>query len=197
MHSFSRRHATSILLAFLSVTAAGITLRIPVFGINAHQGTPIHAKHATSDDRRAAVRTLSPIAQAQVSSVIGKDLSAYHFVAGRDGLHMTNAGRGVTAEFRPGGVSFRNGADEWGMDLRAYGHGDSLRKAPRTSPGGAANRVEYRRGAVTEWYVNGPKGLEQGFTLERRPTAASGKPLTLAFAMSGIWRLRSIQAGGA
>ena len=98
---------------------------------------------------------------------------------------MTNAGRGVTADFTPAGVSFRNGADEWGMDLRAYGHGDRLLNAPRTSPGGAANRVEYRRGALTEWYVNGPKGLEQGFTLERRPTAANGKPLTLAFAMSG------------
>ena len=33
--------------------------------------------------------------------------------------------------------------------------------------------------------MNGPKGLEQGFTLEHRPTAANGKPLTLAFAMSG------------
>ena len=185
MNLFSRRHATLILLAFLSVTAAGITQRIPVFDIGARQGTPIHPIRATGVDQRAAVRTLSPAAQAQISSVIGKDLSAYHFVAGPDGLRMTNAGRGVTADFTPGGVSFRNGADEWGMDLRAYGHGDRLRNAPRTSPGGAANRVEYRRGALTEWYVNGPKGLEQGFTLERRPTAANGKPLTLAFAMSG------------
>jgi hypothetical protein len=174
-----------ILLAFLSVTAAAIMQRIRVFEVNAHQGTPIHAKPAPGVDPRAAVRTLSPTAQAQVSSVIGKDLSAYHFVAGPDGLRMTNAGRGVTAEFTQEGVSFRNGADEWGMDLRAYGHGDRLRNAQRTSPGGAANRVEYRRGAVTEWYVNGPKGLEQGFTLERRPTAASGTPLTLAFEMSG------------
>ena len=182
---FSRRHATLILLVFLSVTAAGITQRIPVVDIGARQGTPIHSIRATGVDQGAAVRTLSPAAQAQVSSVIGKDLSAYHFVAGPGGLRMTNAGRGVTADFTTGGVSFRNGADEWGMDLRAYGYGDRLRNAPRTSPGGAANRVEYRRGALTEWYVNGPKGLEQGFTLERRPTAASGKPLTLAFAMSG------------
>ena len=182
---FSRRHATLILLVFLSATAAGITQRIPVVDIGVRQGTPLHSIRATGVDQGAAVRTLSPAAQAQVSSVIGKDLSAYHFVAGPGGLRMTNTGRGVTADFTTGGVSFRNGADEWGMDLRAYGYGDRLRNAPRTSPGGAANRVEYRRGALTEWYVNGPKGLEQGFTLERRPTAASGKPLTLAFAMSG------------
>ena len=135
MNLFSRRHATLILPVFLSVTAAaGITQRIPDFDIGARQGPPIHSIRATGVDQRAAVRTLSPVAQAQVSSVIGKDLSAYHVVAGPDGLRMTNASRGVTADFTPGGVSFRNGADEWGMDLRAHGYGDRLRNAPARVP---------------------------------------------------------------
>jgi hypothetical protein len=82
VNPFSRPHATLILLVFLSVTAVGITQRIPVFDIGARQGTPIHSFRATGVDQRAAVRTLSPAAQAQVSSVIGKDLSAYYFVAG-------------------------------------------------------------------------------------------------------------------
>ena len=33
----------------------------------------------------------------------------------------------------------------------------------------AANRVVYRHGSLEEWYVNGPLGLEQGFTLGARP----------------------------
>jgi hypothetical protein len=45
--------------------------------------------------------------------------------------------------------------------------------------------VEYRRGALTEWYVNGPLGLEQGFTLERAAGNSNGKPLTLSFVLSG------------
>ena len=41
-------------------------------------------------------------------------------------------------------------------------------------PRAEANRVEYRRGEVTEWYVNGPLGLEQGFTLARAPDQGEG-----------------------
>jgi hypothetical protein len=36
------------------------------------------------------------------------------------------------------------------------------------------NRVEYKRGALTEWYINGPPGLEQGFTLAKPPGKANG-----------------------
>ncbi|MDP2989671.1 MAG: hypothetical protein Q8O57_03795, partial [Kiritimatiellota bacterium] len=45
----------------------------------------------------------------------------------------------------------------------------------------SANRVEYRRGALTEWYVNGPLGLQQGFTVTAPPARRSpgGAPLTL------------------
>jgi hypothetical protein len=32
---------------------------------------------------------------------------------------------------------------------------------------------------VTEWYENGPLGLEQGFTLAHRPGKANGQPLTV------------------
>ena len=33
--------------------------------------------------------------------------------------------------------------------------------------------------------MNGPLGLQQGFTLTSRPGTESGKPLTLALALSG------------
>ena len=40
------------------------------------------------------------------------------------------------------------------------------------------NRVEYRRGILTEWYVNDERGLEQGFTLHGPPTVTSHNPDT-------------------
>jgi len=46
-----------------------------------------------------------------------------------------------------------------------------------------ANRIEYRRGDVIEWYVNGPLGLEQGFTLERAPAVKAAGTLALAVAL--------------
>ena len=41
------------------------------------------------------------------------------------------------------------------------------------------NRVHMSRGDVEEWYVNGPLGLEQGFTLERAPSCAGTKVVSI------------------
>src|SRR5208282_4644313 len=43
----------------------------------------------------------------------------------------------------------------------------------------------YRRGPLTEWYVNGPIGLEQGFTVNERPGRTHGQPLAVAIDLSG------------
>jgi hypothetical protein len=53
------------------------------------------------------------------------------------------------------------------------------------APTANANRVEYRRDVLTEWYENGPLGLEQGFTLIRRPSEENRSPLTLELALTG------------
>jgi uncharacterized repeat protein (TIGR01451 family) len=45
----------------------------------------------------------------------------------------------------------------------------------------SGNRVEYRRGTVTEWYLNDPRGLEQGFIVEK----GGDEPLTLSMAVDG------------
>jgi len=45
--------------------------------------------------------------------------------------------------------------------------------------------VEYRRGPLTEWYENGPVGLEQGFTLTEPPGERNGKPLTIEIEVLG------------
>jgi hypothetical protein len=71
------------------------------------------------------------------------------------------------------------------MALRSYGYGSALLPVSEAAPQGSANRVEFRRGALTEWYANGPLGLEQGFTLTRPPGEANGEPLTVALALTG------------
>jgi nucleoside-specific outer membrane channel protein Tsx len=54
-----------------------------------------------------------------------------------------------------------------------------------TSPRATGRRVVYRHGSLTEWYANGPLGLEQGFTLAARPAGPRSGPLTLALRLSG------------
>ncbi len=71
------------------------------------------------------------------------------------------------------------------MELLGYGYGAKLRPVEGVAPTASLNRVEYRRRAFTEWYINGPAGLEQGFTLNTPPSRPSGQPLTIALSLQG------------
>ena len=52
--------------------------------------------------------------------------------------------------------------DDVSLSLRALGVGSSLQAVALAQPTAHANRVSYARGgALTEWYANGPAGLEQ------------------------------------
>ncbi len=98
---------------------------------------------------------------------------------------MENLQQHLSVQFGAEGVTVRQGGASWAISLRAYGYGDALPTVPSTVPIAQQNRVEYRRGSLTEWYVNGPAGLEQGFTLRSRPDGPSTQPLTIALTMSG------------
>jgi hypothetical protein len=123
--------------------------------------------------------------RAQISAAIGHDQPVYHVVAAGRGFRMTDAAETVSAELTPAGVEFRRGGSRWVIALRGYGYGVALRDVAPVTPTAAANRVEYRRDGLTEWYVNGPFGLEQGFTLDRAIDNATGEPVTLALSISG------------
>ena len=66
---------------------------------------------------------------------------------------------------------------EWGLSLVGYGRGERVLavETARLSPD--ENRIEYDRGPVSEWYVNGPRGLKQGFTLAGPPELLEGAAL--------------------
>jgi FG-GAP repeat len=83
---------------------------------------------------------------------------------------------------------------EWrmGMKLSAIGYGKDMQPVASGVMTASGNRVEVRYGdtesspEVTEWYLNGPLGLEQGFTLNRPPAGKkqSGS-LVLTLTLSG------------
>src|SRR5215831_5052379 len=128
---------------------------------------------------------LPATAQGQISGALGRDEDSYHARAQSGGFRMENRRVGLSAEFTQSGVTFRAGEHQWGVALRGYGYGEKLRAASVVAPHSAANRIEYRRDGLTDWYVNGPLGLEQGFTLERAPTGSQLEPLTVVFDLSG------------
>ena len=108
------------------------------------------------------LRTLPLAAQSLVSRTLGRDESSYRVHRSGNVLVARNAPQGIAARFGPQGPEVRAGRDT--LSLR-------LRGVPPVTPVVHANRVLYQRGSMTEWYANGPLGLEQGFTLKARPAA--------------------------
>lgn len=88
------------------------------------------------------------------------------------------------ATFRAGGVvvSMRD-ESVWGMRLATYGRPGQMVHTADATLHANGNRIEYRRGALVEWYVNDPRGLEQGFTLQERPEGA--RELLVDLAVTG------------
>ncbi len=129
--------------------------------------------------------TLPEVAQSGISAALGRNIGDYHLQAANGGFHATNPHQNLAAHFAANGVEVRHGSSRWAMTLRSWGYGDALAKLEAVQPQASSNRVEYRRDCMTEWYVNGPVGLEQGFTLNQAPGKSNGQPLTIALTLSG------------
>jgi FG-GAP repeat protein len=115
-------------------------------------------------------------------------------------LQAPNRAQGLRTYFTPSGIRVvpRTGggpAWTWGTDLIAYGSAGSLVAAGQVEPAVAGNRVTYERDGMTEWYVNTPAGLEQGFTFEQPPPGVDGGTLEVRL---GLWgSVRPSRAQGA
>jgi len=124
-------------------------------------------------------------AQGAISATLGREDRSYHAARSSDGLRASNGRHDLRIDFLGEGVAVVLGEDRAAWSLRAVGYGSALAPVTSATPRPAANRVEYRRGTLTEWYSNGPLGLEQGFTLMSRPVRRAAGPLTISLSFSG------------
>ncbi len=138
-----------------------------------------------SATRNAAPASFPISAESAVSATLGADSPAYHARRLPNGFVFTNAAQELVTTFTPRTVKIANGSSRWSVALVGYGHGDKVVPAATAIPSARKNRVEYRRGGLTEWYVNGPAGLEQGFTINDRPFGSQREQLTIALQLSG------------
>ncbi len=129
--------------------------------------------------------SLPRAAQGPVSAALGADRAAYRARADRGGFRATSPRQHLRSSFTSSGVSVSAGAAHIGLGLRAVGYGSALAAVGAVPPSARANRVLYAHAGVSEWYANGPLGLEQGFTLAHAPAGTAPGPLTLSIALSG------------
>jgi hypothetical protein len=138
------------------------------------------------------LQSLPSQAQSVISSVLGA--AAPRFDARRSATGWTLSGGGLTATLTRGQISFRDAAAALSMRLAGIGRGERLTADAPTAVVARANRVTVDRGGVREWYAAGPLGIEQGFTLERRPVGQAAR-LTLALALNGSPRAQESADG--
>ncbi len=124
-------------------------------------------------------------AQSSISAVLGRDLPEYAARTDSHVVEIANSRQHLSARFTDRGVEVRAGSATWGISVRGYGYGDALQVLQTANPTARQNRIEYDRGNLTEWYLNGPAGLEQGFTLNSAPSPATGQVLTVSMTLSG------------
>ena len=175
---------------FYTLTTMMLLTSSPILGelfgsLVAPMHRPRHSPVSQTAAESAKLSDMPLAAQAQISAVLGRDQSSYHAVPRASGFRMENKNHRLAADFTSKGVKVRAGRASWNLALSGYGYGNELRASVAVVPQAGANRLEYRRGGLTEWYLNGPLGLEQGFTLAQSPGERRSEPLTLAFTLSG------------
>jgi hypothetical protein len=124
-------------------------------------------------------------AQHAISSAIGQDQSAYHAASATAGVTLANPANGFTAQLQSGALQVSAGSDTWDMSLVGLSYGAAMQPVGIAKTSTNGNRVDCNFGTVDEWYVNGPSGLEQGFTVTPRPQSEASGSLTVELALGG------------
>ena len=132
----------------------------------------------------AQVSSLPTAAQSSISAALGSHSHTYAATASAGGFAAISEQRQLRAHFGRTGVQLESGAMHLGLGLNAIGYGSTLRALGGVQPTAAANRVTYSRPGLDEWYVNGPFGVEQGFTILRPLSAHPSGALTLSLGLS-------------
>jgi hypothetical protein len=133
----------------------------------------------------AGLSRLPASASGPLSAAIGAADPAYDVTAAGGALHASNPAQRMGISFGAAGVLLSSHSAQVGISLRSVGYGEQLKTVGVRAPRAHANRVVYQHDGLTEWYANGPLGLEQGFTLVRAPSEHASGPLTLSLAISG------------
>ncbi len=104
------------------------------------------------------------------------DWLEYRATPSATGLQASNPAHGLDAIFDPTGTRIHDRRVRSepnaiaSLRLVGFGRGDLFTDVSAGKVSSVGSRVEIRRTGIVEWYENGPEGLEQGFTIESRPT---------------------------
>lgn len=100
-----------------------------------------------------------------------------------DGLvRMENSAQGFVATVNRRGLTIapNQGRWHWVMHSVAVGCEGVSDALADTLPEATGNRIDFRHEGLTEWYLNGPLGVEHGFVMHDAPACAGLKRIVMA-----------------
>jgi hypothetical protein len=174
-------------LASLACAAALATLIVP------REGAPA----ARSARGAEAVRSALPAgALGPVSAALGRSAPEYRARVAAGSISTFSAPQRLHASFSRAGVRI-GGRAGVSLRLQTLVQGGLARRLAPVTPTASANRVTFARPGLSEWYANGPLGIEQGFTLTARPPTGAGGAVVLAMRLGSAARTQLARGGQA
>jgi hypothetical protein len=176
------------LLGGVALLAAACSLVLVLAPSRPAAGT--HRSRAAVPGHSHAARELSltqlPLsAQGPISGTLGADDPTYRVWPAGARLHAASPAQRLNESFERSGAWVGSGTTVVGLRLRSVGFGRVQEALAPTDPQARANGVTYSWPGLSEWYRNGPVGLEQGFTIRRAPAGRRDGPLTVSLSLSG------------
>lgn len=180
-------------LVALCVAGAGLFSTQPVAGQEAQPTTLQGAaalERLKQDGQYESLQAALKQARFHVSRVERTPL-------GRTAWHAPNPAAGYDAFITETGVSIALNEQSYvSLSLQRLGYGAALQPVAPGTVSGDRQTINIAREGVQEWYINGPDGLEHGFTLAEPPGAPQqGVPLRLALQVSAGWRAMASEDG--
>lgn len=182
MNAPSFKVSDGIATTLLVVTAIALVVGI-------HTASVPNNPYLTSAQRAVSLHTGLVPAVAQTLASHTPGVWRAH-MAGRHLAVLENPTQNLLASFNGRGVVLHSGPgrkDSAAFQLTAYRIGNVALPITHDALSIDGNRVQLSHGyGLTEWYVNSPLGVEQGFTIASRPKALpTARRLTLVFSLHG------------
>jgi FG-GAP repeat len=153
-------------------------------------GAPGRGAHARALESSGSLGSLPPAARGVVSAALGGDDRGFWVSRAGTGLTASNPAQCLAFTFSGGAVAVAGGQGRASLAVAGVGYGRRLRSLGPAASVAQRNRVGFDYGMLSEWFVNGPLGLEQGFTLRRPPTGSRRGPLSIVMRVSGSLGVR-------
>ncbi|KAA3664513.1 MAG: hypothetical protein DWQ04_05355 [Chloroflexi bacterium] len=137
---------------------------------------------------------LTAVEWQSIQAAVTQDMYAINVqqAAATPAFTASNSAQGWRTTFTPEGIQVEPTAVDadwqWGLQVAGYGYGDTLQPVAGTPQMAAdAATITYQwDNNLSEWWINDPAGLEQGFTLQQRPVGVwYTMPLQIEMAVSG------------